>query len=71
MVGSILKLQNKMVTMRLLWTLIYNPEVKEALKNNDVMYGTLDSWIIYKFSKLHVTNISNSAATGIHAHIIY
>ena len=40
-------------------------ELIQALKENDVMFGTLDSWLIYKFTKLHLSNISNSAATGI------
>ena len=30
----------------------------QALKENDVMFGTLDSWLIYKFTKLHLSNIS-------------
>ena len=91
MVGSILKFQNKMVVMRLLWALQNIPgkiinkwfsrkkyqckqtadwlsknisELIQALKENDVMFGTLDSWLIYKFTKLHLSNISNSAATG-------
>ena len=66
MIGSIMKLHSKMVIMRLLWTLQNIPEVRQALKANDVMYGTLDSWIIYKFSRVHVCSISNAAATGLY-----
>ena len=52
--------------MRLLWTIQNIPELKKAIHENDVMFGTLDSWILYKFSNLHVSNISNSAATGLY-----
>ncbi len=72
MIGSIMKLQNKMVNLRLLWTLLHIEKLKGALANeeekDDVLFGTLDSWLIFKFSgekKLHMSNISNAAATGI------
>jgi hypothetical protein len=71
MIGSIMKLQNKMVNIRLLWTLLNIRELTEALKSpdekDDILFGTLDSWLIFKLSgekKLHVSSISNSAATG-------
>ena len=68
-VGGILKLQNKMVNMRLLWTLQNVPELMAAVKagKNDVMFGTIDTWLLYKLSgdrKLHFSNISNIAASG-------
>ena len=68
-VGGILKLQNKMVNMRLLWTLQNIPELVAAVKaeKNDVMFGTIDTWLLYRFSgdkKLHFSNISNVAASG-------
>ena len=68
-VGGILKLQNKMVNMRLLWTLQNIPELVAAVKaeKNDVMFGTIDTWLLYRFSgdkKKHFSNISNVAASG-------
>ena len=58
-----------MVNMRLLWTLQNIPELVNALKSDrhEVMFGTLDCWLLYKLSgdkKLHITNMSNVAATG-------
>ena len=67
-VGGIYRFKNKMVILRLLWTLQNVPELQNALKIDDVMYGTLDSWLLYKLSgeeRLHMTNVSNAAATGI------
>ena len=60
-----------MVNMRLLWTLQNIPELVAAVKaeKNDVMFGTLDTWLLYKLSgnkKLHLTNTSNVAATGLY-----
>ena len=57
--------------MRLLWTLQNVPELVSAVKaeKNDVMFGTLDTWLLYKLSgnrKLHLTNASNVAATGLY-----
>lgn len=33
---------------------------------NDVLFGTVDTWLIYKLTagKLHVTDISNASGTG-------
>merc|ERR1711997_573295 len=69
-VGGILKLQNKMVNMRLLWTIQNIPELTEALKTekDNVMFGTLECWLLFKLSgdkKLHLSTYSNAAATGI------
>ena len=55
--------------MRLLWTLQNVPELMAAVKagKNDVMFGTIDTWLLYKLSgdrKLHFSNISNIAASG-------
>lgn len=68
-IGSILRLQCKLASMRLLWVLQNVPELMNAVKHDktDVLYGTLDCWLLYKFSgekKVHMTNISNAAATG-------
>lgn len=42
------------------------PEVQEALKTDNLMFGTLDTWLIYKLSGglTYVTDISNASATG-------
>ncbi|KAJ3665404.1 hypothetical protein Zmor_000900 [Zophobas morio] len=64
--GSRLKISSNHVTGRLLWVLQNIPELKAAVSQKTVMFGTIDTWLLYKFSKgnLHVTDISNAAATG-------
>jgi len=71
MVGSIVKLKNNMVNMRLLWCLQNIPELIAVMKNpetrKEVKFGTVESWLLYKLSgdkKLHVSTTSNAAATG-------
>ncbi len=65
-VASILSLQNKMVNMRLLWALQNVPELKAAARRGCAMFGTLDTWLLYKFSKGHtyLTEIACASATG-------
>ncbi|KAK5648337.1 hypothetical protein RI129_003229 [Pyrocoelia pectoralis] len=64
--GSKLKLANTQVTMRLLWALKNVRNVKHAVENGNAMFGTVDTWLIYKLTggRKHVTDITNASATG-------
>ncbi|VVC97658.1 unnamed protein product [Leptidea sinapis] len=64
--GSVLKFTNNQTTIRLYWALLNIPELKAAVERNDAMFGTLDTWLLYKLtgSKLHVTDVSSASATG-------
>ncbi|KAJ8972248.1 hypothetical protein NQ317_011073 [Molorchus minor] len=64
--GSKLRFASNHVSIRLLWVLTNIPGVKEALEKDNLLFGTLDTWLIYKLTggKLHVTDISNASATG-------
>lgn len=44
------------------------PELAEAVKDRSALFGTVDSWILYKLTngKLHVTDASNASATGMY-----
>ncbi|CAG9765843.1 unnamed protein product [Ceutorhynchus assimilis] len=63
---SHLKFASSHVTIRLLWFLQNHPEVQKALQEQNLMFGTLDTWLIYKLTKgkFYVTDISNASATG-------
>ncbi|XP_050294992.1 putative glycerol kinase 5 isoform X2 [Anthonomus grandis grandis] len=56
------------VSMRFLHILQTNQEVQEALQQNNLLFGTVDTWIIYKLTggQLYVTDISNASATGLY-----
>lgn len=50
-----------------MWCLLNMPDVKQALSENDIMFGTLDTWLLYKLTNCQtfVTDISNASATGL------
>jgi len=54
------------VTLRLVWMLQNVEALKKAAKCHQVMFGTVDTWLLYKLTegKLHVTDVSNASATG-------
>ncbi|XP_026320540.1 putative glycerol kinase 5 [Hyposmocoma kahamanoa] len=64
--GSVLKFMNTQTTLRLSWAMQNIAALKEAAKNNDAMFGTLDTWLLYKLTdhKIHMTDVSSASATG-------
>ncbi|XP_044746405.1 putative glycerol kinase 5 isoform X2 [Coccinella septempunctata] len=64
--GSKLKMACSHASSRLLWVLENIPNIKEEIEKDNVMFGTLDTWLIYKLTKnkTFVTDISNASATG-------
>ncbi|TRY74858.1 hypothetical protein TCAL_11213 [Tigriopus californicus] len=67
-VASILSLQNKMVNMRLLWALQNCPDLAQAAKSSNALFGTVDTWLLYKLSKgsKHMSDVGNASATGLY-----
>ncbi|KAG0094233.1 Glycerol kinase, partial [Podila epicladia] len=54
--------------VKLRWLLENSPEVKEAHDNGNLMFGTVDSWLIYKLTGgveggIHVTDVTNASRT--------
>lgn len=46
------------------WMLKHLPEVTEAAANGNLLFGTIDSWIIWNLTKgLHVTDVTNASRT--------
>ncbi|MGL1891358.1 MAG: FGGY family carbohydrate kinase [Spirochaetaceae bacterium] len=64
-VTSMLKLNTDHTLCKLKWVLDNNPNIKEKCKKNEVMFGTIDSWLVYRLSgkKDHITDYTNAAAT--------
>ncbi|XP_061721181.1 putative glycerol kinase 5 [Cydia pomonella] len=64
--GSVLKFMNTQTTLRLSWALQNIAPLKEAAKRDDVMFGTLDTWLLHKLTggKIHVSDVSSASATG-------
>lgn len=40
--------------LKMKWLLQQAPQVAEAAKNNDLCFGTIDSWLIYVFFQTFV-----------------
>uniref|UniRef100_A0A182QRJ9 Glycerol kinase 5 n=1 Tax=Anopheles farauti TaxID=69004 RepID=A0A182QRJ9_9DIPT len=70
--GSVIKLMNPQVTMRLAWVLQNNPALQEDVKTGTVLYGTIDSWLLYRLRQgtdctrqvEHVSDVTNCTSTG-------
>lgn len=66
--ASVLKFLNIQVSLRLKWILDNNERVKEQLSKTNLLFGTIDTWLIYKLSggKVHATDYSNASGTAIY-----
>lgn len=70
--GSVLKLMNTQVTMRLVWMMQNNSKLQEAMNNKTALFGTLESWLLYRLRQgvdrtkqvEHISDITNASATG-------
>lgn len=71
--GSVLKMMNGQVTLRLLYEIQNNTRLKEALKRKCVRVELLDSWILYKLRSgngknpqvEHISDVTSCTATGL------
>ena len=48
---------------KILWLLRNVDEVNKAKLDNDLCFGTIDSWLLYKFTGNHVTDVTNASRT--------
>ncbi|KAL1461618.1 hypothetical protein WDU94_013496 [Cyamophila willieti] len=66
--GSIMKFMNAQVSLRLVWVLTHNQVVRDNLARGNVLFGTLDTWLIHKLTKgtRHVTDVSCASSTGLY-----
>ncbi len=48
---------------KILWLLRNIDDVQKAKSNNDLCFGTIDSWLLYKLTGEHVTDVTNASRT--------
>src|SRR6056300_417288 len=48
---------------KILWLLRNIDEVQVAKSDNDLCFGTVDSWLLYKLTGNHVTDVTNASRT--------
>ncbi|XP_043277872.1 putative glycerol kinase 5 [Venturia canescens] len=63
--GSVLKLMNTQMTLRLSWALQNVPGLREAATSGEAVFGGVDCWLLYKLTGQHVTDVSSASATGL------
>eukprot|EP00794_Sanderia_malayensis_P009071 gene9071-10039_t len=65
--ASVINFAPNHTSMRLLWLLNNDPVIYQKAHNGTLMFGTIDSWLIWKLSgcKTHLTDYSNASSTGI------
>lgn len=72
--GSVLQLMNGQVTPRLLFEIMNNKKLKQALMQKKARVELLDSWILHKLRTgssrdkdvEHITDVTSSTATGLY-----
>ena len=60
-----LPLSTYFASVKMRWMLDNLPEVKEAHDKKNLLFGTVDSWIVYNLTggKVHITDASNASRT--------
>ena len=48
---------------KIIWLLRNVKEIEEAAQKDDLCFGTVDSWLLYKLSGKHITDITNASRT--------
>lgn len=64
-VTSMLRLNTDHSICKLRWVLDKEPDILNKCKSDDVYFGTIDTWLLYRLTgkKNHVTDYTNAAAT--------
>ncbi|KAJ8717914.1 hypothetical protein PYW07_005844 [Mythimna separata] len=64
--GSVFKFMNTQTCLRLYWAHQNVSAFKTAVLDDDALFGTLDTWLLYKLTggKVHMTDVSSASATG-------
>ncbi|XP_058125013.1 putative glycerol kinase 5 [Anopheles ziemanni] len=70
--GRVIKLMNPQVTLRLSWIIHNNTVLQDDIKTGDVLYGTIDSWLLYRLRQgtdrsrevNHISDVTNCTSTG-------
>lgn len=64
--GSVLKLMNTQVTLRLVWALQNVGALREASRRGLALFGCVDSWLVWRLTggASHVTDVSNASSSG-------
>ncbi len=45
------------------WLLDQDPDLQRRAENGEVLFGTLDSWLIWQLTRVHATDVTNASRT--------
>ena len=48
---------------KILWLIRNVDNIQNELENNNVCFGTIDSWLLYKLTGAHITDVTNASRT--------
>ncbi|XP_058799685.1 putative glycerol kinase 5 [Phymastichus coffea] len=63
--GSVLRLMNNQITLRLLWALENVEGLRAAATNGTAIFGGVDCWLLYKLTGQHITDVASASASGL------
>ncbi|XP_060072194.1 putative glycerol kinase 5 [Ylistrum balloti] len=65
--ASVLKFMSNQVCLRLIWALENIEELRNRASEDQVMFGCIDTWLLWKLTgeKVHATDYSNASGTGL------
>ncbi|XP_021372117.1 putative glycerol kinase 5 [Mizuhopecten yessoensis] len=65
--ASVLKFMSNQVGLRLIWALENIEELRHRASEDQVMFGCIDTWLLWKLTgeKVHATDYSNASGTGL------
>ncbi|CAG5090769.1 Oidioi.mRNA.OKI2018_I69.PAR.g12716.t1.cds [Oikopleura dioica] len=49
--------------LKIRWLMDNYPDIADKLKNGDALVGTVDSWLVWKMTGQHVTDVTNASRT--------
>lgn len=65
---SNLEFRTQMIAFKLLWLFEKRPELIQRAKNNQLLFGCIETWLIWKLTggQEHVTDVSCASSTGLY-----
>lgn len=65
--ASVLKFMSNQVSLRLIWALENIEELRKRVSEDQVMFGCIDTWLLWKLTgeRVHATDYSNASGTGL------
>ncbi|CAF1324157.1 unnamed protein product [Adineta steineri] len=65
---STLEFRTQMIAFKLLWLFEKKPELVERARKNELLFGCIETWLIWKLTggQEHVTDVSCASSTGLY-----